>query len=114
MNRDASPTVRSAPRDAAVRYRKKPVVIEAMQWTGDNFAALDKWMGDGGDLTHRTFPADGRVEIDTLEGVMTASLNDWIIRGVSGEHYPCKPGIFEMTYELADPLDSTEQGEGTQ
>lgn len=56
------------------KYRKKPVVIEAYQ-------------------------TDKVLKIDTLEGVMTASVGDWIITGINGEQYPCKPDIFEKTYE---------------
>lgn len=80
------------------KYRKKPVVIEAVQWTGENWADIDEWMGAS---PHRTYPSAGTIEIDTLEGTMTANEGDWIIQGVSGEFYPCKPDIFEKTYELA-------------
>lgn len=87
------------------KYRKKPVVIEAMrtdgtvktaneirEWSRDELR--DHWMGDG---THRV-----AFLIDTLEGRMTAQPGDWIIRGVSGEYYPCKPDIFAATYERED------------
>lgn len=80
------------------KFRKKPVVIEAVQWTGDNFADVAK-LGDnimgpyGRELAH--------LEIPTLEGRMVANLGDWVIRGVNGEVYPCKPDIFEKTYEPA-------------
>ena len=78
-------------------YRKKPVVIEAMQWVGDNFVEVDEFVA----CPHETYPADGYVIIPTLEGEMRVSLGDWIIRGVSGEFYPFKPDIFEKTYEPA-------------
>lgn len=85
-----------------VRYRKRPVTIEAFQWTGDNQAFLD-WLNDPArdhSLEAFDYHADtGELKIKTLEGVMTASLNDWIIQGVQGEVYPCKPDIFEATYE---------------
>ncbi|MEI7151539.1 DUF2829 domain-containing protein [Pectobacterium carotovorum] len=82
-------------------YRKKPVVIEARQftgkWTGDGTEILN-WMGRGGDWSADT----AELTIPTPEGVMTASAGDWIIRGVKGEFYPCKPDIFEATYEPAE------------
>lgn len=78
------------------KYRKKPIVIEAVQWTGNNF-------GDLTDIMHDVYGVDGKeITIRTLEGVMTASVGDWIIKGVKGEIYPCKPDIFEATYELVD------------
>lgn len=74
------------------KYRKKPVVIEAVQWTGSNE-----------DEVLAFFPEVDFVEdyciVQTLEGDMRGMPGDWIIRGVSGEYYPCKPGIFEATYE---------------
>lgn len=75
------------------RYRKKPVEIEAVQWTGNNLAELREMGG----LTALYFNRD--IKIKTLEGVMTASIGDYIIKGVQGELYPCKPEIFEQTYE---------------
>jgi hypothetical protein len=84
------------------RYRKRPVEIEAQQFTRETFRAgvrfvpLDQFSEAGeGD--------DGRVfmTIKTLEGVMRVDEGDWIIRGVQGEFYPCKPDIFEKTYEPA-------------
>jgi hypothetical protein len=83
------------------QFRKKPVEIEAVQLAGDsvseaiNFVPLDQFAGGG------MSPDDGRfyVDIRTLEGVMRATEGDWIIRGVQGEHYPCKPDIFRATYE---------------
>lgn len=77
-----------------MKFRKKPVVIEAKQFFGDpNLQECLDWIGGncGGD--------DTRIVIQTLEGDMTASKGDWIIRGVKGEFYPCKPDIFEATYE---------------
>lgn len=78
-----------------MKYRKKPVVIEAMQWLGDNFIEIDKFITS----YHETYPKTGKVVIATLEGDMIASIGDWIIHGVRGEFYPCKPDIFEKTYE---------------
>ncbi len=83
--------------DKPQQYRKKPVVIFAMQWTGDNFSKIEKWARG-----FRAIRPDGdSIKIETLEGVMRANLGDWIIMGVKGEVYPCKPDIFEATYEPA-------------
>ncbi len=79
------------------KFRKKPVVIEAVQWTGRNLADMTEHMGNG-----RLSLNQGRIVIETLEGTMLADIGDWIIRGVKGELYPCKPDIFEATYEPAE------------
>ena len=76
-----------------MKYRKKPIVIEALQFNG-NFAECEAFVG--GDAEFR----NGELIIATLEGAMHASPGDWIIRGVKGEFYPCKPDIFEATYEV--------------
>lgn len=87
------------------QYRKKPVVIEAVQWTNDpNGDALKQILA----LARNgrvTFAADGTADlvIETLEGDMRANVGDWIIRGVKGEIYPCKPDIFAATYEAVTP-----------
>ncbi|MFD8516596.1 hypothetical protein ACFV27_37330 [Streptomyces antimycoticus] len=98
------------------KYRKKPVEIQAVQWdgtaggaapivnwilTGESTATYacsnpDRCAATGGDTPHC-------IEIHTLEGTMRADLGDWIIRGVKGEFYPCKPDIFAATYE---PVES--------
>lgn len=78
------------------QYRKKPVVIEAIKWTGDNADVIEAWAGETWER-----PGDDALFIETLEGTMTASLGDWIIQGVQGEFYPCKPDIFEATYDSA-------------
>ena len=79
-----------------MKYRKKPVVIEAIQWFkhGDHFAVV----------AYLTYDADckGWGWIETLEGGHIVTPGDWIITGVKGEHYPCKPDIFEMTYERVE------------
>ena len=77
-----------------MKYRKKPVVIEAVLWTGKNTNEINKFVSPNG--VH-----DGKVVIQTLEGVMQGSVGDWIIKGVKGEFYPCKPDIFAATYEPA-------------
>ena len=82
------------------RYRKKPVVIEAIQWTGDNIRAVSEFMAPEMPVYMGEFAnADELIGIDTLEGRMVAQTGDWIIRGVQGELYPCKPDIFDATYE---------------
>ena len=85
------------------KYKKKPVVIDAWQFTKENYKKgvphwikrsnrkVDLWSQYGGDVIGG--------EIKTLEGNYTVSENDYIIKGVKGEIYPCKPDVFEMTYE---------------
>ena len=75
------------------KYRKKPVVIEAIQWTSDNLSEIDKFT-QGKVKNHESV-----LIIPTLEGEMYASLSDYIIKGVNGEFYPCKHDIFDKTYE---------------
>ena len=74
------------------QYRKKPVVIEAIQFN-KNFTEIEKFCEGNFDWS------EGKSDIKTLEGTMRASVGDWIIKGVNGEFYPCKPDIFEKTYE---------------
>ena len=83
------------------KFRKKPVVIEAIQWDGTNIKELKQmespsefWFGG---MDRET----GDLGIYTLEGLVTARIGDWVIRGVQGELYPCKPDIFAATYEPA-------------
>lgn len=86
------------------QYRKKPVVIEARQFETNNEAgdinmnALVGWMNQGRD-NMRAWHNGTDIFINTLEGEMRAEVKDWIICGVSGEFYPCKPDIFDKTYE---------------
>ena len=77
-----------------MKYRTKPVVIEVVQFTGRNFNEIEKFVG--GDYGKNE---KGESVIATLEGAMKISMNDWIIKGVKGEFYSCKPDIFEATYE---------------
>ena len=86
-----------------MKFRKKPVVIEAFQYTEEwaaqkMKASYDRWLECHGDYAI----------IHTLEGDMRASIGDWIITGVKGEHYPCKPDIFAATYEkvAGEPEDT--------
>lgn len=84
-----------------MKYRKKPVVIDAIQFLGaKNLRAVCDFIGGEDGQTYLCRPPD-ELRILTLEGVMHADKGDWIIRGVKGECYPCKPDIFEQTYEPA-------------
>ena len=85
------------------QFRKKPVVIDALQFTETNAADIQAFVGDAG-VAHN---GPSYVEIRTLEGTMYAVPGDWIIRGVKGEFYPCKPDIFEATYEPAEAKASS-------
>lgn len=79
-------------------FRKKPVEIEARQWTGSNAVPLLDWINEHED-ERTAFQSGPSLIIPTLEGDHEASLGDWIIQGVQGEFYPCKPDIFEATYD---------------
>jgi enamine deaminase RidA (YjgF/YER057c/UK114 family) len=83
------------------KFRKKPVIVEAMQFTEDSKDRVLTW------ITCTAEPivdSDGKpcLLIGTLEGDMKASIGDWIIKGVKGEFYPCKPCVFEASYEATD------------
>ena len=82
------------------KYRKRPVEIEAIQFNGWNFGEIYDWMFD----INGIYPSYFQVimTIETLEGIMIANVGDYIIKGVNGEFYPCKPDIFEKTYELVE------------
>lgn len=80
------------------KYRKKPVVIEAEQYTGMNGTHILGFIG--GSEAEEDFMGD-HILITTLEGVMRADKGDWVIKGVKGEFYPCKPDIFAATYDPA-------------
>ena len=87
-----------------MKYRKKPVVINAFKWTGDMFQNEDpEWMIEAIQEGKVYFSNIGKedfvMKIETLEGTHSANRGDYIIQGVKGELYPCKPDIFEMTYE---------------
>ena len=89
-----------------MKYRKKPIVIEALQWTGSNYAALREWGAPVTILPESNRPGRGEaLIIGTLEdgpnceAVHIADPQDWIIKGIKGEFYPCKPDIFTATYE---------------
>ena len=92
------------------KFRKKPVIVDAIQFDGHNGAEVMLFVGKR--LEYSTVPHHVEREYDdipanayiiiipTLEGNMTATKMDWIIKGVNGEFYPCKPDIFDKTYEL--------------
>lgn len=89
-------------------FRKKPVIVEAIQWSGDlnELASVQALDNHGPREDVRIYPCPSRIGetlhdlgIQTLEGVMLAKPGDWIIKGVAGEVYPCKPDIFAATYE---------------
>lgn len=85
-----------------MKFRKKPVVIEAIQYDGKNFFEIrEKFTGHLHPLANDPLRNTGfdSIEIHTMEGMMLAQKGDWIIKGVKGELYPCKPDIFEATYE---------------
>ncbi len=83
------------------KYRKKPVVVEAIQWTGENFEELADFVGESARRA-KYDESDISIKIYTLEGTMTASPGDYIIKGIKGEFYPCKPDIFNATYEKVE------------
>lgn len=81
-----------------MKYKKKPIIIEAIQFedTAERICELSEFMGG----THINYEdINPYIPIETLEGTMRASVGDYIIKGVNGEFYPCKPDIFEKTYE---------------
>lgn len=91
-----------------MKFVKKPVVIDAVEWTGGNHREMYNFLtGTVGcvmEASGETFyidhgSADGGLVIKTLEGQHIASIGDWIIKGIKGEFYPCKPDIFALTYD---------------
>lgn len=98
-----------------MKYRKKPIVIEALQWTGYNYTEAELFVGEpvtkgryeqaspyrGNRWTDGAYSISAKI-ISTLEGEMRCQPGDWIIKGIKGEFYPCKPDIFDATYEQAE------------
>ena len=78
-----------------MKYRKKPVIIDAIRWDGSPASAYDIKAAFGGGVR----VGAGQLQCRTMEGDLNATPGDYIIQGVKGEVYPCKPDIFEMTYE---------------
>lgn len=101
-----------------MKYKKKPVIIDAIQWTGGNMAEIADFAKGfakfdeirQGDAENK-IPAQYDLNIQTLEGTMQASRGDYIIKGVNGEFYPCKPDIFEKTYEKSDSSSAIDFGD---
>ena len=93
-----------------MKYRKKPIVIEAIQWTGENLNELTfkfpKCFGS------HLISNKSEIVISTLEGNMVANIGDYIICGIKEEFYPCKPDIFEATYEKVEDDEMTERFNG--
>ena len=84
-----------------MKFRKKPVVIDAMRLTTLNMLEVEDWCR--GQIKGVLLPVENRIiHIQTLEGEMTANIGDWIIKGIKGEFYPIKNDIFETTYEKVD------------
>jgi hypothetical protein len=86
-------------RRTRVKFRKKPVVVDVILYDGGNYSEVVKFMSDYLKPCQRV---GGVLEIATLEGTMEANVGDVIIRGVKGEYYPCKPDIFNMSYEKVE------------
>lgn len=84
-----------------MKYRKKPVVIEAVQFTGHNHAEIFEFCKDASNNAEDPLTVSNQLWIKTLEGGHIASPGDYIIKGVKGEYYPCKPDIFAATYDPA-------------
>ena len=84
-----------------MKYRKKPVIIEAIQFEDNSARIIEIHEFMGGDTIRVNYEDKDNpyLKIETLEGIMKASVGDYIIKGVNGEFYPCKPDIFEKTYE---------------
>ena len=95
-----------------MKIRNKPVIIEAIQWKYDTIANIDeigKFIGYIPKYCDATLTSEKRIIIKTLEGEHKASLGDWIIKGIKGEFYPCKPDIFKETYEEVKKCSSCQQ-----
>lgn len=100
-----------------MKFRKKPVVVEAMRYTGYNDSDLWQWSNGavtGSPVMEPTEanPLGYYVQIATLEGTMIGNAGDWIIRGVKGEFYPCKPDIFAATYEPVEDIHLSPEASG--
>ena len=84
-----------------MKFRKKPIIVEAIQWTGNNVEELNNFAS--GSSCFISFAYD-RVYIETLEGTMYAISGDWVIKGIKNEVYPCNLDVFKATYEPLDPI----------
>ena len=94
------------------QYRKKPVIIEAVQFDGLNPTEIKDFVGENCEVEiydNKVTPPVARIVIHTLEGNMEVSKGDYVIKGVKGEFYPCKPDIFQQTYESAETQKELEE-----
>lgn len=94
------------------QYRKKPVTIEAVQFDGLNPTEIKDFVGENCEVKiydNDVTPPVARIVIHTLEGDMEVSKGDYVIKGVKGEFYPCKPDIFQQTYESAETQKELEE-----
>lgn len=87
-----------------MKYRKKPVTVDAVRYTGDNLAEVEQFLGREAKAEEATLSGPGRglhdgIRIHTLEGTLTASVGDWVVQGTRGEFYPVKPDPFADTFE---------------
>ena len=80
------------------QYVKKPIVIEAIQWTGENIVEIVNFCD-------KAYHNGSQMKISTIEGIMNASEGDFIIKGIKGEFYPCKEDIFNQSYDEFNPLN---------
>lgn len=86
-----------------MKIRTKPVIKDAIQYTGGNLGEVLQFISRHSDSKRKYWRGEeGALCIETLEGVMKASFNDWVIIGIAGEVYPCKPDIFKVTYEKVE------------
>lgn len=93
-----------------MRYRKKPLEINALRWTGNNLQEIKDFAGDDVSFTKRMNLNDEEVislKVKTKEGVLEAPVGSYIIRGIEGEYYPCDPQIFHKTYEPVEKVEIT-------
>ena len=88
------------------KYRKRPVIVEAVIWTGNNIDEVKELAKNA--VEHIIF-VDNNLYIETLEGNMNVSIGDYIIKGIAGEFYPCKPDIFKETYETVSMVSDNDR-----
>ena len=88
------------------KYRKKPVIVEVVIWTGNNIDEVKELAKNA--VEHIIF-VDNNLYIETLEGNMNVSIGDYIIKGIAGEFYPCKPDIFKETYETVSMVSDNDK-----
>ena len=85
------------------RYRTKPCEIEAVEWNGSNISEINDFAGKSV-LWLKDAKENPILEISTLEGIMLANVGDFIVRGLRGEYYPCKPDVFHKKYEFISEI----------